>query len=423
MTVTNGDGAGISDSDVRPGNDFFPTFTRGEMMDRRRRTAAMMAEKGYHALVIWGGFGVLFGSAGGQTNMAWLANYGACIQGYLVVAPDGELTMVLRIAHHIANARDLTFIDDIRAHYSVVDGVAERLKELGADKGRIGIVGPHVGRPATRITIPVEHHQTITSALPDATLVDASDDFEALRYVRSKPELDLLRESGKLCDRVFKEMVAATRPGVSGTDLRRLVNVRCAEAGATYVFCHIGSFPTVNPHECYPDYYPTDRKINAGDVLYTELCLGYGTYWGKIWGTWFCGQPPDEYARMFEEASRVHEALLSEFKPGTRARDYDRFAVALKNKGYDIRYPLISGWSAINHNPQAGGAPGTKQGELVEPFRDWVFKPGETFTIVVWISLPGTEKGAWVGTSGALSDGGFERYNDDFPAHLQAAGI
>jgi hypothetical protein len=59
---------------------------------------------------------------------------------------------------------------------------------------------------------------------------------------------------------VFKEMVAATRPGVSGTDLRRLVNMRCAEAGGTYVFCHIGSFPTANQHECYPDYYPNDAR-------------------------------------------------------------------------------------------------------------------------------------------------------------------
>ncbi|HVZ53442.1 MAG TPA: aminopeptidase P family N-terminal domain-containing protein, partial [Pseudolabrys sp.] len=187
-------GAAGADSDTRPGNDFFPSFTRGEMMDRRRRTAAMMKEQGLDALVIYGGFGVLSASPGGQTNMIWLANYGACIQGYLVVARDGELTLVLRIAHHIANAKDLTFIDDVRAHYSIAEGVVERLRELGAEKGRIGIVGPHVGRPATRITIPVEHHRTITGGLPNATLVDASDPYEALRYVRTSEELDLLRK-------------------------------------------------------------------------------------------------------------------------------------------------------------------------------------------------------------------------------------
>ncbi len=411
----------MSDSDIRPGNDFFPPFTRGEMMDRRRRTAAMMQERGYDALVIWGGFGVLFGSGGGQTNLMWLANYAACIQGYLVVARNGELTLIIRLAHHLANARDLTFIDDIRAVYSVADGVADRLRELGAQKGRVGIVGPHVGRPTTRMTIPFEHHRIISGRLPEAVLDDASDDYETIRLVRTKEELDVLRRAGKLCDSVFKEMVAMTRPGVSGTDLRRLVNVRCAEAGGTYVFCHIGSFPTVDPHECYPDYYPNDRKVNSGDVVYTELCLGFGTYWGKIWGTWFCGQPPDDYVRMFADAARTHDALLNDFKPGTRTQDYDRVAVGLREQGYDVRYPLISGWSAINHNPQAGGAPGTKQGDLVTPFRDWVFRPGETYTIVVWISLPGTEKGVWVGTSGALSNDGFERFNDDFPARIQEA--
>ena len=417
MTTTGFFASAGADTDVRPGTDFFPSFTRGEMMDRRRRTAAMMQDRGYDALVIYGGFGVLFGSGAGQTNLTWLANYAACIQGYLVVARDGTLTLVLRIAHHIANAKDLTFIDDIRAHYSIAEGVAERLRELGVEKGRVGIVGPHVGRPATRITIPVEHHRTLTAALPQADFPDASDDFEALRYVRSKEELNLLRDAGKLCDAVYKEMVEATRPGITGTELRRLVNLRCAEAGATYVFCHIGSFPMADQHECYPDYYPNDRKVNTGDVLYTELCLGYGTYWGKIWGTWFCGEPPAEYKRMFDDAAKAHNALLAEFKPGTQAKDYDRFALALREKGYDLRYPLISGWSAINHNPQAGGLPG-KTGDLVKPYADWVFQAGETFTIVVWIALPGTEKGVWVGTSGALKDGGFERFNCDFPARL-----
>ncbi|HVZ51164.1 MAG TPA: M24 family metallopeptidase, partial [Pseudolabrys sp.] len=275
---------------------------------------------------------------------------------------------------------------------------------------------------ATRITIPVEHHRTITGGLPNATLVDASDPYEALRYVRTSEELDLLRKAGTLCDSVYKEMVAMTRPGVSGTDLRRLVNVRCAEAGATYVFSHIGSFPTANPHECYPDYYANDRKVNAGDVLYTELCLGYGTYWGKIWGTWFCGEPPAEYRRMFETASQAHDALIDAFKPGTYARDYDRFAIALRDKGYELRYPLINGWSAINHNPAAGGVPDTKTGNIVKPFADWQFRAGETYTVVAWIALPGTEKGAWVGTSGALTETGFERYNDRFPTQLQVAG-
>src|SRR5262245_54337028 len=123
-----------ADTDVCVGNDFFPAFTRGEMMDRRRRTAALMESEGLDALVIWGGFGVVFGSGGGQSNLMWLANYAACIQGYLVVARSGEPTLILRIGHHIANARDLTFIDDIRAAYSVADGVAARLGELGAGK-------------------------------------------------------------------------------------------------------------------------------------------------------------------------------------------------------------------------------------------------------------------------------------------------
>jgi Xaa-Pro aminopeptidase len=216
-------------------------------------------------------------------------------------------------------------------------------------------------------------------------------------------------------------MVAMTRPGVRGTDLRRMVNVRCAEAGATYVFCHIGSSATADPMHMYPDYYPTDRKVNAGDVLHTELCLGFGNYWGKIWGTWFCGQPPADYATMFADAADMHDRLAATIKPGGRAAEFDRYALELKAKGYDLHYPLLSGWSSINHDPQAGGVAGEKTGNLVAPYRDWQFRAGEPYTLCVWITRSGTERGVWVGTSGAISDSGFERFNTGFPSGLPVA--
>jgi hypothetical protein len=49
-------------------------------------------------------------------------------------------------------------------------------------------------------------------------MTDTSDAFEAIRYVRTKGELDILWDVGKFCNAVFKEMVAATRPGVPGAE-------------------------------------------------------------------------------------------------------------------------------------------------------------------------------------------------------------
>jgi Xaa-Pro aminopeptidase len=411
----------IVDLAIPPLNDFFPPFTRGEMTRRRHLVAAGMADQSFDALVIWGGLGVVFGTSPGQTNLMWLANYSACMQGYLVVSREGDLTLIIRFAAQVQNAKDITFIDDIRGNYVIEETVVDRLKELRVEKGRIGIVGPHVGRPATRITVPVEHYRTLTESLPDATIENASGWYESLRIVRSEEEIDLLRKAGKLGDSIYKQMVEASRPGATNRDLRRLVNVRCAEQGATYVFGHIGSFSAENPSN-YADYYPTDRRISVGDRLMTELCVGYGNYWNKIWGTWFCGEPTEEYRRMFEDAREIHDAVVSAARPGMRGAEFDQFAQIASEKGYEVLVPIIHGWSSINHDPAFGSAPNTKASKISDKFKDWVLHAGETYTVVGRILNLKTARGLWVGSSGVITRDGYETFNNDVTTSIQCAG-
>ena len=410
----------IVDSAIPPFNDFFPPFTRGEMMERRHRVATGMADQGFDALVIWGGLGIVFGISPGQTNLMWLANYAACMQGYLVVSREGNLTLILRIGNHVQNAKDITFIDDIRANYAIEEAVVDRLKELKVNKGRIGIIGPHVGRPATRITVPVEHHQTFTNSLPNATFENATGWYEALRFVRSEEEINLLRKAGTLGDSLYKQMIEASQPGVTNRDLRRLINVRCAEEGATYVFCHIGSFSTENLTN-YPDYYPTDRRISVGEKLMTELCVGYGNYWNKIWGTWFCGEPTEEDRQMFEDAREIHDAVVSAARPNMCGAEFDKYAQIAAEKGYEILRPIIHGWSSINHDPAFGSMPNTKASKVTERYKDWVLRAGETYTVVGGISKQNTGKGLWVGSSGVITQNGYERFNSDVTTSIQCA--
>jgi Xaa-Pro dipeptidase len=408
----------ILDSEIPPLNDFFPPFTRGEMMRRRNLVATGMADQSFDALIIWGGLGIVFGTSPGQTNLMWLTNYSACMQGYLIVSREADLTLIIRFAAQVQNAKDITFIDDIRGNYVIEETVVDRLKELKVDRGRIGIVGPHVGRPATRITIPVEHHRIFTESLPNATFQNASDWYEALRIVRSEEEINLLRKAGKLGDSIYKQMIESSRPGATNRDLRRLVNVRCAEEGATYVFAHIGSFHAKNPSN-YADYYPTDRRISAGDRLMTELCVGYGNYWNKIWGTWFCGEPTEEYRQMYEDAREIHNAVVSAARPGMRGAEFDEFAQTAAEKGYEVLSPIIHGWSSINHDPAFGSVPDTKAATMSENFRDWVLRAGETYTVVGRILKLKTGRGLWVGSSGVITKNGYESFNSDVTTSIK----
>lgn len=392
-------------------NDFFPPFSPAEMRARRARVQAAMPEQGVDALLVWGA--LAFGTSPGQINLAWLANYASVGQCYLVLAPQGDPSLVLGTVPHVRNARDLTSDVTVRAGVVLIDEVIATLRELSPR--RIGLVGPYAG---AGFTLPQEHAQALRHALPQAEFTDVTGWYERFQIDKTDEELALLRRAGQLGDAIFRELLGATRPGATDTALRRLVARACIDAGATHPFSHIGSFDTSDPPDHYPDFYPRQNPLRAGSVLQTELCVGFGNYWNKIWGTWFLGQPPDDYLRMHAAAREAHARMIAAIRPGVVCAELDAHAQSLVSQGHDMHIPLLMGWSMMNHGPLAAVPPGTRWSQRAARYRDWVLQPGQSLTVICWISLPGSRRGLWVGTSGAVTAQGFERFNGDIGCDL-----
>jgi Xaa-Pro aminopeptidase len=106
------------------------------------------------------------------------------------------------------------------------------------------------------------------------------------------------------------------RAGAHPRELRRAMDTLAARAGATYPFGHIGAFSMAEPDGFYPDFYPVDRPISSGSLVMTELALGFGNYFAKLWGSYFVGDPTDDYRRLFDVAASVHDNLERHLRGG-----------------------------------------------------------------------------------------------------------
>ncbi len=392
------------------GNDFFPPFSDAEMARRHGVVRAAMHAKGLDALVVYGSLG--WGTSVGQVNLQYLTRYAGLRETFLILPATGEPTMLIALDLHLPNARELAYVKDVRP----IDGgrgLVARLRDLRLERGRIGVVGPgpSSGITAGWVTLFVEHRDLLASGLPDATFEDVTPWFEEFRLVKSDEEAALLLRAGQLTDLAYEEVFQLTRPGVSHTDLRRAVATVAARHGATYPFAHLGSFSMADPEGYYPDFYPTDRRVTLGDVMLTELALGYGNYWGKIWGTYFVGRPTADYVRLFAVAAEVHDRIVSALRPGFRGRDAEPFLEPIAAAGLGQSHVLIGGWSALTHAPSMGALPGSPAAARVRPFDDFVLRPGHALTLCVWLHVPGTRKGLWVGSSGIVTREGYRSYH------------
>ena len=391
-------------------NDFFPQFSQKEFDRRYQLVRTSMEEKGLDCLIIYGGYSYA-GTDTGGVNMVYLSNYAGISKSYLVFPAKEDPTVIICHAHHVPNAKDISVVEDVRCGgMDLIETVGQRLEELGLQKGYIGIVGPLPSWCSH--TIPVEHDTCLKQAFPKVKFQVVTKWFENFRLIKSDEEIRLLEKAGALCDLAYEELLLAAKPGVRHSELRWIIEGVAGRFGGKFPFSHVSSTPMTNPQQCYPDFYPTHRTVEAGHMAMTELAMGYGLYYGKLWGTFFVGEPTKEYVQLFELAASVYNEVAQALKPGMRCAELNTFLEPFREAGFVQAMSLVGGWSTYNHPPRAGAIEGSSSAKSLTPEElEFTFQPGHCVGINASPAYPDMKKGVWVGSVGVITEDGFKKFH------------
>ena len=380
-------------------NDWWPKFSRAEYGQRYAALRKSMEDKGLDCLVIYGA-PLFFGTDPGGPNLAYLAAYAPAVHGYVVFPRVGEPMLAIYVAGHVHNAKQITVINDVRGGTDLAGMVRDRVKELGYERGKIGIVGNFAW---ANISVPLEHYQSLTADLPRAKFEIVTTWYEELRLSKSVEELEFMGHGAAICDKAFDAFRAMAAPGVSDVALHNeALRVVHANGGRT-AFGHVGSTSMRDPDLTYPSFYPTNRVLQRGDAVMTELTGGYGGYFGKLYTTSFIGPPNRAYRAMFDLAADSYRQLIAGLRPGVRGKD---LAGALAGKAAAAGYkPLsfITGWSTVNSRPVLFS-------RRIEQ-ADWEFElqPGFCLNVCGWVVDQDERSGVWIGDTVALTSDGVQR--------------
>jgi Xaa-Pro aminopeptidase len=389
-------------------NHYFPPFSQQEYERRYRVLSEAMKEAGLDCLVIYGAT-PLGGNDTGQINAQYLSNFAGVGHTYVVFPVKEAPTLHIGMALHIKNAQDISPIQDVRIGVELEVTVSGRLKELGLNKGHIGIVGSGVSffMPCT---LPYEHYTRLLNDFPEAEFRNVSEWYENLRSIKSDEEIALIDRAAALNDLCHEELFHAARPGISHADLRRIVEQIAFMHKGNHCMMHLSSWPMSNQEWPYPDFWPTDRPVESGHLVMTEMPVGYGMYYTKLMSTFFLGEPTREYRDMFELAASVQERVISELKPGMKGSDVDKFVEPIKEAGY-LATGLISGWCNYNSPPFVGQTHPEFPQKPKQSHLDLVFKPGLCVQVMVYPIALDFKKGLWVGSTCVFTKDGLRELN------------
>ncbi len=147
---------------------------------------------------------------------------------------------------------------------------------------------------------------------------------ERMRVVKSEEELQLLRKSTALNEKVFQSVYNTIEPGMTEREIALALELTMREMGAEGPsFDTIVAFGT---NAARPHAVPTDRELQAGDLVLIDMGLVYQGYCSDMTRTFVAGKPDQTFLERHRLVRRAMLAGINAIRAGVTGFDVDHAA-------------------------------------------------------------------------------------------------
>ena len=293
-------------------------FTAEEYGRRLAATRAAMERAGLEALLVTD-----------PSNMAWLTGYDGWsfyVHQGVIIQHDADPIWWGRLQDSNGAVRTVWMADDCVWGYAdsfvqstechPMQDLAERLAYIGLDTARLGVEMENYYYSA-------KAHATLTAALPNAVLKDATALVNWQRGVKSDEEILFMRRAAMISEKIVDGLMERVEPGILKNEVVAQVYVDALQG----VDGHWGDYPAIVPllpsgtDAAAPHLTWDGRPFSTGEATFFEISGCYRRYHAPLCRTIFLGKPDDTILRA--EAALVEglEAGLDVARAGARACD------------------------------------------------------------------------------------------------------
>jgi len=333
----------------------YPRFSDAEFARRHSAARAMMEAEGIAALVVFGNSGI---ARHNHAEIHYLSGFLGNRNNYLVMTRDGEPVLFVQSHNHVPNAREAASIRVERGGASSAVTVAHHLVKEGINNGTIGYVGE----------VPVQSYLAWQRELGRCAFKDVTAAFQRLRLVKSAEEIEWLRHGAALTDMALASLIDNAKPGMREHQLGALVEAIGLSHGGLPHLCYLSSGPQDGSSPCVPRQNLSNRVLERGDVINTEISVSWWGYSGQAHRPIFLeSQPTALYRDLWDTALEAYNRCAACLKPGATSEDILDAADVIDERGYTINDGFLHGFG-IGLLPPSIGTRQAKRGIPRPPF-------------------------------------------------------
>ena len=221
------------------------------------------------------------------------------------------------------------WVSDIRPYGGVAE-VAAAVRELGLDRGSVGMVS----FSSTIVTTPTLFHGDAINyqkELPHCRFIEANWVLEQMRLIKSEEEIAMLAKAGEIGRKTTEALIAHSRPGITEAALyAELIKTQIANGAEPQIFQLLASGPVEHPttelwhllHGAEQPLVPSMRPIQNCDIVVTEFHSQYGGYLAATEFTVYVGKKaPPQLVEIHDACVEALQISLEVLRPGNTLRN------------------------------------------------------------------------------------------------------
>ncbi len=158
--------------------------------------------------------------------------------------------------------------------------------------------------------------------------------------LKSKREIQLIREAGEVLRKVFKLVRPFIVEGVTTEELDAITEKVIRENGGTPAFKGYRGFPKsacISINEEVVHGIPDQRRLQKGDIVSFDIGVKKNGFFADAARTWLVGPSDEKKQKLIDAAKNALDVALQDFESSWRIGDVsERIQRYVESRGYQV---------------------------------------------------------------------------------------
>lgn len=282
------------------------------------------------------------------------------------------------------------------------DAFRKAAQALGVDGKRIGV------EPRQLRLLEFRHVQ---AGAPEADFPDASDVLAELRLRKDKAEVAAMRQAVQIAQSALEATIPQIKIGMTEREIASELVMQLLKHGSESEM-PFAPIVSAGPNSANPHASPTDRKLQAGDLLVVDWGAAYDGYISDLTRTFAVGEVDVECQKIHQIVQAANAAGRAAGKPGVPCANVDKAARdVIEQAGYGKYFTHRTGHGI----GMEGHESPYMRGDNMQ-----ILEPGMAYTVEPGIYLTG-RNGVRIEDNMVITETGAESLSD-IPREIRVVG-